>query len=66
VGVLKREAAMGTSFREALEALVKQRIADGEDPLDVFEELRREANEVFGHYSLEYELMARGSNSEGS
>ena len=47
---------MARSFREALEALVNERIAQGEDPLDVFEELSREANQVFGHYNLEYEL----------
>lgn len=44
------------SFRDALEALVNQRIADGEDPQDLFEELNREANLVFGHYNLEYEM----------
>jgi hypothetical protein len=47
---------MNTSFKEALETLVNQRIAEGADPKDVFEELRREANLVFGHYNLEYEL----------
>lgn len=47
---------MATSFKEALEALIKQRIADGEEPKDLFEELLREANLVFGHYNLEYEL----------
>lgn len=47
---------MKTSFKEALEALVNQRIAEGADPKEVFEELRREANLVFGHYNLEYEL----------
>jgi hypothetical protein len=57
---------VSTSFREALEALVNQRIADGEDPMDLFEELRREANLVFGHYKLEYELgMAPRSESVG-
>jgi hypothetical protein len=54
--VRDQEVAMSTSFKEALETLVNQRIADGEDPLDLFEELRREANQVFGHYNLEYEL----------
>ncbi len=44
------------SFKEALETLVEERIAQGEDPLDLFEELSREANQVFGHYNLEYEL----------
>jgi hypothetical protein len=47
---------MATSFREVLETLVSARIAAGEDPVDLFNELHREANEVFGHYSLEYEL----------
>ena len=47
---------MGSSFRDALEALLNQRIAEGADPQELFEELRREANLVFGHYNLEYEL----------
>jgi hypothetical protein len=47
---------MDNSFREALEKLVTQRIEAGADPKEVFEELRREANIVFGHYNLEYEL----------
>jgi hypothetical protein len=47
---------MSSSFRDALEALVNQRIAEGADPYELFEELRREANLVFGHYNLEYEL----------
>ena len=47
---------MASSFKEALEALVDARIATGEDPRDLFEELTREANQVFGHYNLEYEL----------
>jgi hypothetical protein len=47
---------MSSSFRDALEALVNQRIAEGADPQELFEELRREANLVFGHYNLEYEL----------
>ncbi len=47
---------MATSFREAIETLVNKRIANGEDPQDLFEELSREANQVFGHYNLEYEL----------
>ena len=45
-----------SSFKEALEALVEERIAQGEDPRDLFEELSREANQVFGHYNLEYRL----------
>ena len=47
---------MKTSFREVLERLVNERIAAGEDPKELFEELSREANLVFGHYNLEYEL----------
>ena len=47
---------MKKSFRDALETLVKERIADGADPQELFEELSREANLVFGHYNLEYEL----------
>jgi hypothetical protein len=47
---------MAASFKEALEGLVNERIAQGDDPLDLFEELSREANQVFGHYNLEYEL----------
>jgi hypothetical protein len=47
---------MSGNFREALESLVNQRIAEGADPQELFDELRREANLVFGHYNLEYEL----------
>ena len=47
---------MSSTFRDALEALVNQRIAEGADPQELFDELRREANLVFGHYNLEYEL----------
>lgn len=47
---------MSSSFKDALETLVTQRIAEGADPQEIFEELRREANLVFGHYNLEYEL----------
>jgi hypothetical protein len=47
---------MAKSFKEALEQLINERIAAGEDPEDLFEELHREANQVFGHYNLEYEL----------
>lgn len=47
---------MSSSFRDALEVLVNQRIAEGADPHELFDELRREANLVFGHYNLEYEL----------
>ena len=35
------------------EALVDARIAAGKDPQDLFEELTREANGVFGHDNLE-------------
>jgi len=47
---------MAQGFRETLESMVTARIAAGEDPADLFEELHREANLVFGHYNLEYEL----------
>jgi hypothetical protein len=47
---------MARSFKETLEALVNERIEKGEDPKDLFDELAREANLVFGHYNLEYEL----------
>jgi hypothetical protein len=47
---------MASNFKEALEDLVNQRIAAGEDPLDLFEELMHEANLVFGHFNLEYEI----------
>jgi hypothetical protein len=53
---LNLEVFMKTTFREALEALVNERIAEGADPQELFEELSREANLVFGHYNLEYEL----------
>lgn len=47
---------MSGNFKKALEALVTERIAKGEDPSDLFEELNREANQVFDQYNLEYEL----------
>lgn len=47
---------MAQTFREALETLVNARIEEGDDPMEVFDELHREANAVFGHYNLEYEL----------
>ncbi len=47
---------MANSFKAALETLVNQRIAAGEDPQDLFEELMHEANLVFGHFNLEYEI----------
>ncbi len=47
---------MSGSFKEALEALVNERIAKGEDPRDLFEELSQEANQVFDQFHLEYEL----------
>lgn len=47
---------MTTSFKEALEDLVNHRIAAGEDPQDLCEELTHEANLVFGRYNLEYEI----------
>lgn len=37
------------------ESLADRLIADGEDPRVIFEELLREANLVFGRYSLEYQ-----------
>ena len=47
---------MSGNFKEALETLVNERIAKGEDPRDVFEELSQEANQVFDQYNLEYEF----------
>ncbi len=47
---------MASSFKEALEALVQERVAQGDDPRDLFEELSLEANQVFGQFNLEYEL----------
>ena len=47
---------MKATFREVLEALVNERIAEGADPRELFEEISREANLVFGHYNLVYEL----------
>jgi len=47
---------MAESIKDVLEALVTERIAAGEDPMELFEELLQEANSVFGHYNLEYEL----------
>ena len=47
---------MSGTFKESLEALVNERIGKGENPRDVFEELSREANQVFDQYNLEYEL----------
>jgi len=57
---------MASSFKEALEALVDARIAAGEDPRDLFDELIREANQVFGHYNLEYELSPTKKESGGA
>jgi hypothetical protein len=61
---IDRRHAMAISFKQALEALVNQRIAQGEDPRDLFEELSREANQVFGHFNLEYELGLTKKQSE--
>ena len=47
---------MAQTFKEAVEALVNPRIEQGDDPMDVFDEFHREANAVFGHYKLEFEL----------
>ena len=57
---------MKASFRDALESLVNERIAEGADPQELFEELSREANIVFGRYNLEYELgmVMKSGNSE--
>ena len=57
---------MAGTFKEALEALVNARIEHGDDPMDVFEELHREANLVFGHYNLEYELALTKKEGESS
>jgi hypothetical protein len=51
-----RRVTMARNFKETLETLVNERIAKGEDPKDLFDELAREANLVFGHFNLEYEL----------
>jgi hypothetical protein len=58
---------MTQSFRTTLDKMVAERVAAGEDPVDLFEELAREANIVFGHYSLEYELglMLEGQGMSG-
>jgi|PlaIllAssembly_1097288.scaffolds.fasta_scaffold262397_2 hypothetical protein len=47
---------MAQTFKEAVEALVNPRIEQGDDPMDVFDEFHGEANAVFGHYQLEFEL----------
>jgi hypothetical protein len=47
---------MDNSFRDAFETLVNQRIVQGADPRDLFEKLTPEANPVFGHYNMEFEL----------
>ena len=47
---------MASSFKQALETLVHERVAQGDDPRDLFEELSLEANQVFGQFNLEYEL----------
>jgi hypothetical protein len=61
----QQEIVMAQNFKEALEVMVEQRIAAGEVPQDLFEELMREANLVFGHYSLEYELGLIKKQSSG-
>ncbi|MCB1850805.1 MAG: hypothetical protein KDI83_08485 [Gammaproteobacteria bacterium] len=50
---------MKKTFKEAIDALVEERIKHGADPMEVFEELSREANMVFGRYNLEYELVGK-------
>ena len=47
---------MAQTFKEAVEAMVNPRIEQGDDPMDVFDEFHGEANAVFGHYQLEFEL----------
>ena len=51
-----RRCDVTSSFRDTLDKLVNERIAQGADPRDLFEELSREANHVFGQFNLEYEL----------
>ena len=55
---------MAANFKEALEALVNERIARGDDPMDLFDELSREANLVFGRYNLEFELALQKKEGE--
>jgi hypothetical protein len=55
---------MAANFKEALEALVNERIAQGDDPMDLFDELSREANLVFGRYNLEFELALQKKEGE--
>jgi hypothetical protein len=55
---------MASKLRKALEALVNERIAQGDDPLELFDELSREANLVFGRYNLEYELTVLKKEGE--
>jgi hypothetical protein len=57
---------MAANFKEALEALVNERIAQGDDPMDLFDELSREANLVFGRYNLEFELALLKKEGESS
>ena len=57
---------MAESFKETLEALVNERIAQGDDPMDLFDELSREANLVFGRYNLEFELALQKKEGESS
>jgi hypothetical protein len=57
---------MAARLREALEAFVNEKIEEGYDPRDLFEELRREANQVFGHFNLEYEFsLIKRKDQEG-
>jgi len=56
---------MAGSFKEALETLVNERVEKGDDPKDLFDELVHEANLVFGHYNLEYELNLFTKESKG-
>lgn len=56
---------MKKTFKEAIDALVEERIKHGADPMEVFEELSREANTVFGRYNLEYELVEKRDRPGG-
>jgi hypothetical protein len=47
-----------SSFAEDLNQLITLEITKGTDPQDIVDELTREANLVFGHYNLEFEIAA--------
>ena len=46
-------------FAKELNALITRYIEGGCDPQDIADELLREANSVFGHYTLEIYLEAK-------